>query len=105
MSHTPGPWKVTGWLDVHYEPVYRIVPTDGYGNIRGDGPIGDIFIESVQDAEANVCLITSAPKLLEVLEWLDNEFDCRDDDYGGVLFTREDFKKVRAAIIKARGEE
>ena len=36
--------------------------------------------------------------MLEVLRWLDNEMDCRDDEYGGVLFSRGDFEKVRLAI-------
>ena len=29
---------------------------------------------------------------------LDAEMDCRDDEYGGVLFSRGDFEKVRLAI-------
>ena len=27
-----------------------------------------------------------------------SEMDCRDDEYGGVLFSRNDFEKVRLAI-------
>ena len=30
--------------------------------------------------------------LREALEWLVNEMDCRDDDFGGCLFTQQDFK-------------
>lgn len=47
--------------------------------------------------EANARLIAAAPEMLEVLRWLDNEMDCRDD-YGGVLFTRVDFERVRKVI-------
>ena len=47
---------------------------------------------------ANAKLIAAAPEMLEVLRWLDAEMDCRDDDYGGVLFSRGDFEKVRRAI-------
>jgi hypothetical protein len=36
--------------------------------------------------------------MLEVLRWLDNEMYCRDDEFGGCLFSRGDFEKVRRAI-------
>ena len=29
---------------------------------------------------------------------VDAEMDCRDDEYGGVLFSHGDFEKVRLAI-------
>ena len=51
-----------------------------------------------EEHEANARLIAAAPDMLEVLRWLDNEMDCRDDEYGGVLFSRGDFEKVRRAI-------
>jgi len=47
--------------------------------------------------EANARLIAAAPEMLEALRWLDAEMDCRDN-FGGCLFSREDFKKVRRAI-------
>ena len=50
-------------------------------------------------------LFRAAPDMLEALEWLSNEFDCRDDEYGMVGFTHDEFRKVDAAIRKARGEE
>lgn len=53
---------------------------------------------SKEEHEANAKLISAAPEMLEVLRWLDNEMDCRDDDYGGVLFSRGDFERVRRAI-------
>lgn len=49
--------------------------------------------------------LKAAPYMLEALEWLSNEFDCRDDEYGMVGFTHDEFRKVEAAIKKARGEE
>jgi hypothetical protein len=49
--------------------------------------------------------LKAAPYMLEALEWLSNEFDCRDDEYGMVGFTHDEFRKVEAAIRKARGEE
>ena len=36
--------------------------------------------------------------LREALEWLVNEMDCRDDDFGGCLFTQQDFKIARDAL-------
>lgn len=56
---------------------------------------------TTEEHEANARLIAAAPEMLEVLRWLDNEMDCRDDDYGGVLFTRGDFERVRDIIRKA----
>lgn len=56
---------------------------------------------SKEEHEANARLIAAAPEMLEVLRWLDNEMDCRDDEYGGVLFSRGDFRRVREVINKA----
>jgi len=51
-----------------------------------------------EEHEANAKLISAAPEMLEVLRWLDNEMDCRDDEFGGCLFSRGDFERVRRAI-------
>ena len=51
-----------------------------------------------EEHDANAKLIAAAPEMLEVLRWLDNEMDCRDDEFGGCLFSRGDFEKVRMAI-------
>ena len=51
--------------------------------------------------EADACLIAAAPRMLEVLEWLSDEYCCRDDSYG-VLFTEQDFRRVHAVIREAR---
>lgn len=51
-----------------------------------------------EEHEANVRLIAAAPEMLEVLRWLDNEMDCRDDDFGGCLFSERDFERVRRVI-------
>ena len=53
---------------------------------------------TIEEHEANARLIAAAPDMLEVLLWLNNEMDCRDAEYGGVLFSRGDFEKVRRAI-------
>lgn len=59
---------------------------------------GDPRSISKEEHEANARLIAAAPEMLEVLRWLDAEMDCRDNDYGGVLFLRGDFESVRRAI-------
>jgi hypothetical protein len=58
-----------------------------------------------EEHEANARLIAAAPEMLEVLRWLDAEMDCRDDDLGAVLFSREDFERVRLAINLAMNGE
>jgi len=67
------------------------------------GP-GDPRSITKEEYEANANLITAAPFMFEVLKWLDNEMDCRDDVFYGALFTREDFQRVRYAIKLARGK-
>ena len=36
--------------------------------------------------------------LRRTLPYLEAEMDCRDDEYGGVMVSRDDFEKVRLAI-------
>ena len=58
-----------------------------------------------EEHEANAKLIAAAPEMLEALRWLDNEMDCRDDNFGGVIFSRGDFERVRRAIkLAMKGE-
>jgi len=56
---------------------------------------------SPEEMRANARIIAAAPEMLEVLRWLDAEMDCRDDEFGGCMFSRGDFEKVRTAITKA----
>ena len=43
--------------------------------------------------------------LREALGWLVNEMDCRDDEFGGCLFTRQDFKIARDALEQTKPKE
>jgi len=43
--------------------------------------------------------------LRDALGWLDNEMDCRDADFGGCLFTRQDFEIVRKALAQTKPME
>lgn len=82
--HSSAPWKVNDFdnavhvIGVGYQPICRVAYN--------------------KNERANAKLIAAAPEMLEVLLWLDNEMDCRDDEYGGVLFSHGDFEKVRRAI-------
>ena len=100
MTHTPGPWKVTaGIVD---NP--RLMVEDDIGNPVCAMSLRGVYGDTVK-MTANAHLISAAPDMLEALEWLSNEFDCRDDEYGMVGFTHDEFRKVNAAIRKARGEK
>lgn len=84
-KHSPGPWEVATTDDGDFGIVSRY-----------DEWLAKCYPWA--KPEDNARLIASAPEMLEVLRWLDNEMDCRDDDYGGVLFSREDFERVRKVI-------
>lgn len=43
--------------------------------------------------------------LREALGWLDNEMACRDDDFGGCLFSRQDFEIVRNALKQTKSKD
>lgn len=90
-DHTQGPWVKDGFalysdiLSVNKKHIARVFSRD---------------CESPEEFNANIQLITAAPEMLDVLKWLDNEMNTRDDEFGGCLFSHEDFKKVRALINK-----
>ena len=97
-KYSPGPWSVT--TGIMPNSGGRLIVEDFGGrsvcatSARGvDG--------NVKRMEANAKLIAAAPDMLEVLRWLDNEMACRDDEFGGCLFSMADFKKVKSAINKA----
>jgi hypothetical protein len=93
--HSSGPWSVSAGIAP--DPKGRLIVEDCHGN-----PVCATSARGVQGRvpimEANAKLIAAAPEMLEVLRWLDAEMDCRDNEYGGVLFARGDFEKVRLAI-------
>ena len=93
--HSSGPWSVTSGSVP--DRAGRLIVEDCSGN-----PVCATSARGVQGRvqimEANARLIAAAPEMLEALRWLDAEMDCRDDDYGGVLFSRGDFERVRWAI-------
>ena len=82
--HSSAPWKVNDFdnavhvIGVGYQTICRVAYN--------------------KNERANAKLIAAAPEMLEALRWLDAEMDCRDDEFGGCLFSRGDFEKVRRAI-------
>lgn len=97
-KYSPGPWSVTT----------GIVPNSGGRLIVEDFGGRSVCATSargvdgnVKRMDANAKLIAAAPDMLEVLRWLENEMDCRNDEFGGCMFSRQDFEKVRSAINKA----
>ena len=93
--HSSGPWSVSAGIAP--DPKGRLIVEDCHGN-----PVCATSARGVQGRlhimAANAKLIAAAPEMLEVLRWLDAEMDCRDDDFGGVIFSRGDFERVRRAI-------
>lgn len=103
MTHTPGPWFVGFSPDIDGE-------SGEYGPDVYDSEVGVFAVidgkpETVAQPylEADACLIAAAPRMLEVLEWLSDEYCCRDDSHG-VLFTEQDFRRVHAVIREARAK-
>ena len=100
MTHTPGPWQVEqmpfggppGWEVSSCEDTYS--QDELFVTVWGSG----------ECAEADARLIASAPAMLEVLEWLLEEFDRRELD-GNAVFCLADLEQVRTVIRKASGEE
>lgn len=92
-KHTPGPWVVA-------EDVFNDRPEIRDRDGRLIAVVMAHYPMSATTQSANARLIAAAPELLEALKWLNAEFD---DDFGGVLFTRNDFERVRKAIAKAEG--
>jgi len=43
--------------------------------------------------------------LRAALGWLVNEMDCRDDEFGGCLFTRQDFKIARDVLEQTKPKD
>ena len=93
--HSNAPWRIEG------ENVKTAISSDckhiAMVNYFDCGK-GDPRSITKEEHEANAKLIAAAPEMLEVLRWLDNEMDCRDDEFGSCLFSRGDFEKVRQVI-------
>lgn len=92
--HTTGPWRIEGnRVRTSIAAGKKHIAMVNYFNRAGDPRT-----ITYEEHEANARLIAAAPEMLEVLRWLDEEMDCRDDDFTGVMFSRGDFERVRRAI-------
>ncbi|MCA7083430.1 hypothetical protein K7G19_07430 [Cupriavidus sp. DB3] len=119
-AHTPGPWFADSDGNVWRRP-----PSDLYqngGGVAGDKPIATANkgwhggSEVGYPVEANAKLIAAAPELYEacltMIAWDDAEKNANpyDDDGGKAWRERIElcssaFKKARAALAKAVGEQ
>lgn len=94
-AHSKAPWRVEGdKIRTAISSGAKHVAMVNYFNC---GP-GDPRTITDEEHEANANLIAAAPKMLEVLRWLDSEMKCRGDESGSVVFSQKDFAKVRLAI-------
>ena len=101
MSRTPGPWRVTSGGQV----------TARFYN-RHFGDVSPLSLyRSLQVRRANAQLISAAPDMLEVLEEILPEIECRcEEAYTGRGLHESNSlchyaETVKAAIAKATGEE
>ena len=93
--HTNAPWMIEGdQIRTAINSGVKHIAMVNYFNCGS----GDPRTITDEEHKANARLIAAAPEMLEVLRWLDAEMDCRDDEFGGCLFSRSDFEKVRHAI-------
>ena len=79
----------------------RGIAERGTGRLCDDNETTEQFVLGyVKELEGQVKV------LREALGWLVNEMDCRDDEFGGCLFTQQDFKIAREALeqTKPKGE-
>ena len=101
MTHTPGPWSINREnLQYTHEGMYQsglIIEGDG-----GEAAIASLIEwQSPLEAEANACLLVSAPDLLSGLKWAIKEL-CEAWDEPAEKAIPAD---ILAAIAKAEGKE
>lgn len=93
--HSNAPWRIE-------EDMVKTAISSGCKHVAMvnyfDCGSGDPRSIGKEEHAANAKLIAAAPEMLEVLRWLDAEMDCRDDEFGGCLFSRGDFERVHRAI-------
>ena len=97
ITFTPGPWRVI-------EDLFTDCPAivDALGR-----RIAVLPLSCPQSGATKVCnakVLAAAPEMLEVLEWLLEEFDRRDLG-DGAMFCDSDIEQARSVIRKARGEQ
>ena len=102
MTRTPGPWFVSMKPDWDEDGGMGPAVYDCDGGVFA---VVDDEPETIARPfyEADARLIAAAPEMLEVLEWLLEEFDRRDLGDGAMLYD-SDIEQVKAVIRKARGE-
>ena len=98
IVHTNGPWSIEGdRVKTAISSGHKHVAMVNYFNCGA----GDPRTISDEEHEANAKLIAAAPDMLEVLLWLDDKTNFREDEFGGCLFLKSDFDKIKKVINKA----
>jgi len=98
MSHTPGPWKVSG-LDPSVVGPVRILILDT-APVPQQQAVARI-IERTDQSIANAHLIAAAPELLDAAKaFAENAIETAD---GNIVFGYRALDLLRAAIAKAEG--
>ncbi|MEQ5857268.1 hypothetical protein NFI08_16465 [Halomonas sp. EF61] len=105
---TPGPWFAHD--DHPQHACYHIAPADYWHD-----ELATIYSPGDPEADANASLIAAAPELYEALEvfgrladQLDGDDEVErtpDDEWAKFRLLASDYRKARAALAKARGEQ
>ena len=95
---TPGPWRYSRWGA--YEHL-RVLPVDGYGNVRSDRSVGDVF----DNHEANARLIAQSPALYEIATGLLDISDMHGFDAAEILASVEELAEKADEIIDRINKE
>lgn len=106
MLKLKGQTKSGEWVEFNISQVYDICLHNNRWCIEGypnDYVIDTTTIQPADDpckaSDSQVSTLREQVKVLrEALGWLVNEMDCRDGEFGGCLFTRQDFKIARNAL-------
>jgi hypothetical protein len=101
-KHTPGPWT--------FKPAGRFVDINGVPTTRPECFVIDKIhthvrtAGNVDRATANVRLIAAAPELLDAAQILMDYADSADESQYGALGSKFVRDTLRAALVKATGE-
>ena len=101
MSHTPGPWRVSGTseADTHGRDRHKI--ESATAEFWTVGFIAHVYDKRTpEEQRENARLIAAAPELLDKLRWLASMIDTSS---GCPTFTADDHDAIECLIAKVTG--
>lgn len=101
LTHTPGPWIPRRYKDHHGFSIYASGVDFGCIAERWETSPSP---EREAEMRANGDLLSAAPQLLEALEELARQPECKNATYNGNPFMATAQNKARAALAKAKGQ-